>query len=262
MRFLYPADFFHLRRVDETFEEEYQAAMRADLNVSLFSFEDFQEGALQPKPRWDEGEQVIYRGWMLDKDGYQKLVSALEQQGASAHTSLPSYLKCHHLPGWYESLREFTSETRFFSADDDIASALHKEGWTGCFLKDHVKSLSTGEGSLVTDLTRLPEIIATMQQYRGTIEGGICARRIERYINGSERRYFVFHGQIYSDGDEIPHVARIAAERIDSPFFSVDTATRDDGVIRVIELGDGQVSDRKHWAPDRFMEIFQTVGTH
>ncbi|MET8040535.1 ATP-grasp domain-containing protein [Micromonospora sp. NPDC005215] len=31
---------------------------------------------------------------------------------------------------------------------------------------------------------------------------------------------------------------------LDLPFVSVDLARRDDGVWRVIELGDGQVSDR------------------
>lgn len=36
--------------------------------------------------------------------------------------------------------------------------------------------------------------------------------------------------------------------RFASPFFTVDVALRRDGVLRIVEFGDGQVSDRKHWS--------------
>jgi hypothetical protein len=38
------------------------------------------------------------------------------------------------------------------------------------------------------------------------------------------------------------------------PFITADLARRADGVWRVVEIGDGQVSDRPAtWSPDRFM---------
>jgi hypothetical protein len=33
-------------------------------------------------------------------------------------------------------------------------------------------------------------------------------------------------------------------------------AERRDGAVRIIEIGDGQVSDRKHWAIKRFVDLF------
>jgi hypothetical protein len=36
------------------------------------------------------------------------------------------------------------------------------------------------------------------------------------------------------------------------PFISIDVAEREDGVLRLLEIGDGQVSDRKKWGLQRF----------
>jgi hypothetical protein len=51
----------------------------------------------------------------------------------------------------------------------------------------------------------------------------------------------------------------VAAQRIASPFFSVDIAERRDGVLRIIELGDGQASDRKHWPVTRFVQMLASA---
>jgi hypothetical protein len=42
-----------------------------------------------------------------------------------------------------------------------------------------------------------------------------------------------------------------------SPFFSVDVALREDGVARIVEIGDGQVSDLVGWSPERFAEMWR-----
>jgi hypothetical protein len=152
-------------------------------------------------------------------------------------------------------LTEFTAETMTFLETEDIAAALAAHGWDGCFLKDYVKSLSTDGGSVVRDLSTIPAVIAKMLKYRGQIEGGLCARRLEDYDSSSERRYFVWRGQAHSDTGEVPHFVAEAASRVLSPFFSVDVARRSDGVLRVIELGDGQVSDRKHWDCHNFIRM-------
>jgi hypothetical protein len=43
---------------------------------------------------------------------------------------------------------------------------------------------------------------------------------------------------------------------IPSPFFSVDIAERQDGIFRIVEIGDGQVSDLVQWTSKRFAEIW------
>jgi ATP-grasp domain, R2K clade family 3 len=44
---------------------------------------------------------------------------------------------------------------------------------------------------------------------------------------------------------------------VPSPFFSVDIAQRTDGRFRVVEIGDGQVSDLVGWTEQRFAEIWK-----
>jgi hypothetical protein len=39
----------------------------------------------------------------------------------------------------------------------------------------------------------------------------------------------------------------------------VDVAERSDGTLRIIELGDGQVSDRKHWPTARFVQMLAGI---
>lgn len=246
MRFLYPADSFSPKKVDEIYEEEYVAAREAGWPVSIFNFEDFQTGAFQTAPKIDESEVVLYRGWMLNGNDYQRLHNAIIKNGGVPVTSSENYLLCHHLPNWYPMLRDWTAETMFFSEGDDIACALSGAGWKDCFLKDYVKSLSTDGGSLVRDLSVIPSVIAKMKKYRGQIEGGLCARRVENYEPESERRYFVFQGRAFGDDEIAPQPVLDAAKVISSPFFAVDLARTTSGELRIVELGDGQVSDRKH----------------
>lgn len=256
MRFLYPTDAFHPKAVDEVYENEFSAVVSAGLKTALFSFEEFQAGELRIRPSPQPGETFIYRGWMLTEFEYERLYREIASFGATMLTRPEEYLLCHHLPRWLPLLREFTAETQCYSEHDDIAADLTTAGWQGCFLKDYVKSLSTGGGSVVTDLKTIPAVIASMRKYRGQIEGGICARKLESYDANTEHRFIVFRGIPYGDGVQIPTPVRAAAERIKSLFFTVDLSMRSDGVLRIIELGDGQVSDRKHWSSDAFVQIF------
>ena len=168
------------------------------------------------------------------------------------------YERCHHLPRWYPQLREFTPETCFFQESDDVAGRSRERSWDGCFLKDYVKSLAIEDGSMVRDLDRIPEVLAKMKAYRGEIEGGLCARRIEDFMSETEERYFVFKSRPFCRCGSVPDVVRTAAERIDSPFFTVDTIQRRDAITRIIELGDGQVSDRKKWTVSQLLDVLKS----
>lgn len=256
MRLLYPADAFNPKVADEAYAEEFTAAQAAELPVSIFSFEDFQSGSFRARPAIQSGESILYRGWMMTPADYARLFEAIVFAGGAPITDIAAYTLCHHLPCWYSLLTEFTAETMVFAESDDIASGLATHGWDGCFLKDYVKSLSTDGGSLVRDLSAIPSVIAKMKKYRGKIEGGLCARQLEDYDTSTERRYFVWRGQARSDTGDVPQIVAAAAGRVASPFFTVDVALRRDGVLRIIELGDGQVSDRKHWSCHSLIRMF------
>ena len=253
MRLLYPSDPINTKRADDTYAEEYEAARSAGFDVSLFSFEDFERGTFTPRPNLLSGEVVLYRGWMLTVPLFENLVHAIGARSAKPFTSVDQYAATHHLPQWYPSLVGLTPETIVLDEGADFVGAVRGRDWSGYFVKDYVKSLSTAGGSLVTRPEDIADVVALMKKYRGFIEGGVCVRRKEEYEPASERRYFVFRGEPLATEHQIPEVLTICAACINSPFYSVDVARRRDGELRVIELGDGQVSDRKEWAARQFI---------
>jgi hypothetical protein len=260
LRFLYPSDPLQIREPDELYAEEHAAAVREGFDVSLFSFEEFTAGSFRARPGISGGDTILYRGWMIAPAQYQQLHVEISRVGAGMLTSPEQYELCHYLPRWYPALSDFTPETYFFGETDDIASRLRELSWTSCFLKDYVKSLAVSGGSLVTDVARIPEVVAKMKMYRGEIEGGICARRLEDFDPDTEDRYFVLRGSAHARQGLVPDVVQIAARRINSPFFTVDTVRRRDGVVRIVELGDGQVSDRKKWTAQQIIRMLQGNG--
>jgi hypothetical protein len=83
---------------------------------------------------------------------------------------------------------------------------------------------------------------------------------VEPFITNSEKRYFVVDGKAFSAGGEpAPDLVQQVAPRIPSPFFSVDVIRREDGVLRVVEVGDGQVSDLVGWSASAFVAIWAAV---
>jgi hypothetical protein len=261
IHFLFPNDPFASHRADEMFADQRDVLTKAGFSSSLCS--DAVISGTEPLRNIPAGAQVVYRGWMLKGGEYAGLVRGIEQGGATAFTSLPEYLATHHLPSWYELLSDLTPETRVFPADADIAAELRVLGWEVCFLKDYVKSLKTGRGSVVRDPAEAPAVVAAMREYRGEIEGGICVRRYEEFVPESEQRYFVIDGAGYaaSEGTMVPEVVARCAQRVQSKFFSVDVARRRDDELRVVEIGDGQVSDLVGWSASDFATIWvQALG--
>jgi hypothetical protein len=245
MPLLYPSNPMDPNVADDTYLEEYEAARSVGFDVSLFSFEDFERGDFKARPGLQAGDVVLYRGWMLSVPLFENLLRAWEARSAHAFTSGAQYKASHHLPEWYPLLSEFTAETVVLREEADFASELTGRNWPGYFVKDYAKSLSTAGGSLVSRPEDIAGVVSLMRKYRGDVEGGLCVRRKEEYEPASERRYFVFRGQALALGGDSPHIVRACASQVGSPFFSVDVARRSDGVLRLIELGDGQVSDRK-----------------
>ncbi|HEY7639999.1 MAG TPA: ATP-grasp domain-containing protein [Steroidobacteraceae bacterium] len=253
MRLLYPSDPISSKRADDTYAQEFEAARSAGFEVSLFSFEDFERGIFTPRPNLQPDEAVLYPGWMLTVPRFKDLLQAIGLRSARPFTSAEEYAATHHLPQWYPLLSELTAETVVLDQGADFVRALGGRNWPGYFIKDYVKSLSTGDGSLVTRPEDIAGIVSLMMKYRGFVEGGVCVRRKEEYEPASERRYFVFRGKPLATAHPVPELVATCAARIKSPFYSVDVARRLDGELRVIELGDGQVSDRKEWPADHFI---------
>jgi hypothetical protein len=256
MNLLYPCAPFDKKKVDEAYEEEFSVAQDAGLTCFLFSLEDFELGEFKPRPANTFAGEILYRGWMLLPERYAQLQKAIEAKGANVVVSAENYRLCHYLPGWYDQCRDITPKTIFLSKDEDFSLPLSQTGWRAYFVKDFVKSLTTTRGSIARNIAEVREVVDLIERYRGQIEGGVCIREFEELMPETEERYFVFRGKPFGRDGDVPAIVHEIVRRIASPFFSVDIVLDAKKIPRLIELGDGQVSDRKKWSASAFIEMF------
>lgn len=255
MRILYPWNPLKNEEADEPFCDEYLALSERGVACSLFDYDRVNETSFRLRAGIETGEHVLYRGWMLNTAGYEQLVSKIERCGAKPVTSLTQFLNCHHLPNWYTACAPYTAVTHFFDNDDELENNAAALGWARCFVKDYVKSNTADLGSIASSAEQVREIVNQIEFFRGEIEGGVAIREVEDYVEGSERRYFVKRGVPYSSDGAVPAVVTELSGKIDSPFFSVDIIEDRSGELRLVELGDGQVSERKEWSLDSFVKV-------
>jgi hypothetical protein len=241
--------------VDDMFADQLTALRDAGFSASVCPDSVIQQGkSLRDVP---VGATVVYRGWMLNAIQYSRLAEAIVLASATPITPPGSYLATHHLPNWYPLITEFTPETRVLPVNADLPAELRALRWDGFFIKDYVKSLKTSRGSIIRDPSEIAAVVAEMEQFRGEIEGGLCVRRVEPFVADTERRYFVLDGTPYSaTGEPPPGMVDRIVPRISSAFFSVDVIRREDGAERIVEIGDGQVSDLVGWTANAFAAMW------
>lgn len=245
MNIIYPADYFNRKYIDEMFQPEAQAFKEAGANV-------YPTGVELPSGEY------IYRGWMLSASEYADLVNHLAKYDAKLLTSKEQYFAAHHLPNWYEALKDITPQT-IVTDSDSLHETLSKTNWNGFFIKDYVKSLTTKRGSIASSVDEVKEVIAELETKRG-IEGGICLRQVHDFTPDSEIRYFVYRGKVITPTDNIPEIVATVQSRIHLPFYSVDVIDDVNGKQWVVEIGDGQVSDLKHpWDVDVFASCITNI---
>ncbi|MBW4623154.1 MAG: ATP-grasp domain-containing protein [Cyanosarcina radialis HA8281-LM2] len=258
MRFIFPSDYFNPKQADAAYIEQMTCLQNAGFATSVISIESLGSGLAKIIPVPDRDLPVVYRGWMLSPADYELLVRLVESTEARVLTSPTKYLAAHYLPNWYPLIADLTPETKFYAIDDDLESALNGLNWQGFFIKDYVKSLKTSVGSTIYNPSEISTVVSEMQKFRGHIEGGICVRRLEDFASETERRYFVIRDRAFaaSPDDRVPDIVTECAQRIKSQFFSVDAIELKDGTKRIVEIGDGQVSDLVRWTAERFARIW------
>jgi hypothetical protein len=257
MHFLFPSDPLSDGRCDEMFEEQRVALQAAGFATSLIPDAVFDGGGRLRGV--NEGAMVVYRGWMVTPSQYDALEAAVTGAGAALLTRGEQYRFTHYLPNWYPLVADLTPETHVFDVDEDLVSGLRRLGWPRFFVKDYVKSLKTSTGAIIDSPKAITTLLEEMARFRGEIEGGVCVRRVEEFLPETERRYFVIQGRPHAsvEGAAMPNIVEEVARRIGSPFFSVDVTRRRDGEMRVVEIGDGQVSDLVGWSPESFAEVWR-----
>ena len=60
-------------------------------------------------------------------------------------------------------------------------------------------------------------------------------------------------GKAHASAGDVPAI--VHERRLQSRFYSVDVVRRTDGQFRIVEAGDGQVSDLVGWTPQDFAKV-------
>jgi hypothetical protein len=272
MLLLVPADPLRPRRVDEHFAAEAAAARDAGVTVALIDHDALAgpgdaERAVARVPRGDgdgdgDGVPAVYRGWMLSGRQYEAFADALADQGVALRTSTAQYRQAHELPGWYPALAPVTPEAAWTAGggEPEFRAACARLGPGPAVLRDYVKSMKHywHEAVYIPDLADLAAAWQVAVRFRELREddftGGFVLRRFEHFVSAEARTWWVggtcqlttshpdTPDELPPDIDLAPFAPLIRSLAL--PFVTADLARRADGTCRVIELGDGQVSDR------------------
>ncbi|GLW08428.1 hypothetical protein Misp01_35580 [Microtetraspora sp. NBRC 13810] len=264
--FLFCADPLRPRRVDPHFAAQAAAVRELGGVPALIDHDAAAAGrAVQAVAGVPEGFGAAwYRGWMLPADRYRELAGALAARGCHLVTDAPAYRAGHELPGWIGHFRDLTPETAVLpmepgeAAPDagrlaQVAAGLGNDGFV---VKDYVKSRKHEweEACHAPDLAALARVAARFVELQGEdLTGGLVIRRFEDFGDRQVRVWWV-RGEPVATGPHPDHPAdrleppgldlvRAAVRRLGLPFVTTDLVRRADGVWRVIEVGDGQVSD-------------------
>ena len=262
---LVPADPLRPRHADEHFTAEAAAARGAGHNVALIDHDALAEpyGAERAVARVPDGAGLaVYRGWMLASGRYAALADAVTAKGVTLRTSAAQYRQAHELPGWYPALAPVTPAAAWTTGDgeQEFRGACARLGPGPAVLRDYVKSMKHywQQAAYIPDTADHAAAWKVAARFRELREdeftGGFVLRRFEQFTSAEARtwwtggtcRLLTAHpdtpGDLPPDIDLAPFTALIGSLAL--PFVTADLALRADGTWRVIELGDGQVSDR------------------
>jgi len=267
----FPSSPFNRRDPDSHFANEYAQARDYGIDVALVDHDALTSGdpseGVRKLPKTDD---LVYRGWMMTSAEYAAFSWAALMKGASVRTSPAQYKAAHELPGWAKALEPHTAKTVWTSDSiKDLAGIGQIFGRQPVVLRDFVKSAKGHwkEACFIPDAADLPGVCKSVSRFleiRGSdFTGQLVFREFETYVAPEIRTWWIdgAHELTTPHPDtpeklptefEFPEGLEFSIRELRLPFITVDLAPRDDGIWRVIELGDGQVSD---W-PDTFGPVW------
>ncbi|MFI6227427.1 ATP-grasp domain-containing protein [Micromonospora echinospora] len=264
MLLLVPADPLRPHRPDQHFAPEATTAREAGVPVVAVDHDALSRGDTDAALRRLTGEgEAVYRGWMLRAERYTAFAEALAARRVFLRTGSEQYRRAHELPGWYPALASVTPATTWTSGDGREAfdRARAELGDGPAVLRDYCKSMKHhwNEAAFIPDLADAENAWRVARRFRelraDDFVGGFVLRRFERFTSAEVRTWWrdgrcVLVGPHPDTPDRPPAtdpdlttLAPLVAA-LGLPFVTVDLARRDDDAWRVVELGDGQVSDR------------------
>ncbi|MET9263872.1 ATP-grasp domain-containing protein [Amycolatopsis sp. NPDC004079] len=280
MMLLVPSDVLRPRHPDAHFAAEASAARASGIEVALVDHDALatSAGARQAVCRVPAGDDAVYRGWMLRSEQYAAFANALAQRDVTLRTTAGHYRRAHELPGWYSSLAAVTPRSVWTVGDDRAAfdRARSDLGPGPAVLRDYVKSMKHywTEAAFIPELSDAEKAWAVANRFRELraedMVGGFVLRGFENFTSYEVRTWWVDgRCQLIGPHPDNPDDAAVAdpdlslvrplVAELGLPFVTVDLFLRADDRWRVVEIGDGQVSDRPHAiTPEAMITMLQS----
>ncbi|MGX1883073.1 ATP-grasp domain-containing protein [Streptomyces sp. NPDC055287] len=265
--YLFCSDPLGGRRPDPAFAAEVACARQASGDVALLDHDALLAGdtraALSRVPRGSG--PYWYRGWMIPASRYEDLAGALRARGCELLTPAADFRRAHELPGWYDVFAELTPRSVWRALPSgappslpELAALAAPLGRGPAVVKDFVKSRKHewDEACFVPSLADTEKFSAVVRRFlelqEDSFAGGLVVREYESFVPGGEARVWWLDGEPVlttahpdSPGD-LPapglDAVRPAVRALGCRWVTTDMALREDGVWRVVEAGDGQVS--------------------
>jgi hypothetical protein len=264
---LFPFDPLRPTKPDSHFADEYNAAQEMEIPTALIDHDAAVAGAFARscKKVPNMPATAVYRGWMLKPDAYEGFETALNERQVTLRTSVASYRMAHHLPRWFDAVKDHTPQSAWTTTDSEgeLLEALRRLPRGAAVLKDYSKSEKHywHEAMFIPDTSEESNalnIAARFRELRGeSFDVGYVVRSYERF-EGPELRSWWVDGRCvlvtpHPDAEPDQHIdtsidvteLQPAISRIGASFVTADVVrSAEDGVLRIVEIGDGQVSDR------------------
>ncbi|MER5636488.1 ATP-grasp domain-containing protein [Kitasatospora sp. NPDC002227] len=268
---LFPSDPLAPRRPDPHYVWEAQQVRELGGQYVLLDHDALTAGAVEEAVRRvPQGTGPLwYRGWMVSVGEYGRLAAALAARGCELLTSPSSYASAHELPGWYPVFEGATPESAWTDGGApgpvELAALAGRLGGRGpAVVKDFVKSrkhewLEACFVPELADLHALDRVVARFVELQDdSLTGGVVLRRFEAFVRDAEgraveARVWWLDGEPVLTGphpdcpeaDPEPELAEVQplVRSLGCRFVTTDLAQLAEGGWRVVEVGDGQVSD-------------------
>ena len=224
---------------------------------------------------------------MLRPEQYKELYDLLVKESIYLINSPSDYERCHLLPNWYNKIKDYTTKSAWNSSNNlDDAFKLLNEFNGPVMVKDYVKSRKhEWDDACYIDnpkSDKAKEVINNFITRQGPeFVGGTVLRE---FVNlkrigyheksgmpiSEEYRIFVLYDEIISIigywGNDIKTFKKEdmdfinwIKDHINSNFYTIDIARKEDDQLVVIEIGDGQVSGLQGVSEDEFYDSINKI---
>lgn len=259
---LFPSESYNLKNVDPNFEQEYLEAKKL-MDVALFDFDAFRyETILKIDKEWNDEYSVLLRSWMFTKTEYLNFYERLKKRKWVLLNTVEQYLNTHYYSNSYPLIKEYCSESVIIKdlSDENLISIKPNYPF---IIKDFVKSEKGSDVFLFVDNIDTDEYLKKINRFikmRGnSFNEGLVFKKYEtlkKYSNNklNEIRVFIFNKKIVSIrnnssnelskniNNDVVKIVNHIISKLDSNFYTVDLAEKDDGSLIVLETGSGEVS--------------------